>query len=495
MNFKHKLQLYIIPIVIIPTFIVTLFFINNSRKSINDLQYENMNYKLEVIHQLCDVKYDTLERVNLDEVVLYVEKAKQEIYSFINETEVVGGYFYIVDSQNNLIFTSSNGNNDLVIPANIAMIHSENLAKPVNYLSNSEEYIAFITYFEKWDWFVVSTVKSDVIYSKVSESALFALYSGAIAIVVAVLLLVLISKGITKPVEILATGTKAMKKGAYDTRVIVNTNDEFGMLAETFNGMAEEIETNFDQMRIQSENLSLLASFAAEMSHDVNTPIGNSLTVSTYLDLELKELGKSFLEGTLNKSELETYIDDTKESVDILTRNMVHASELITSFKTVSIDQLNRQKRTIDLSDYISQILKTLRPKLKKLKHQIIVSCSEKIIINSYPGAISQIITNLIMNSVIHGFEDMDAGVININISKSADEVQIDYRDNGKGITKENLEKLYEKFFTTKPESGGSGLGMHIVYSLVNTLLGGKIDAYSELGNGVEFKISFPINE
>ena len=144
------------------------------------------------------------------------------------------------------------------------------------------------------------------------------------------------------------------------------------------------------------------------------------------------------------------------------------------------------------IKEYINEVLASLHPQFKHLSHEIIFECESEFEVNSFPGAISQIMTNLLMNSLNHGFENIEKGHIYISICRNDQDVIINYRDTGCGMNKENLRKIFEPFFTTKRGKGGSGLGMHIVYNLVTQTLKGTINATSAVGEGVTFKLAFP---
>jgi len=174
--------------------------------------------------------------------------------------------------------------------------------------------------------------------------------------------------------------------------------------------------------------------------------------------------------------------------------NLVRAPDLIKSFKQVAVDQSNDEKRKILVKEYLDEILLSLRPRLKRTKHKIIINCDEMLEIFTYPGFLSQIITNFIMNSLIHAFNDDEAGEIVIDFLLENDILKFIYIDNGKGIPVEHLGKIYEPFFTTKRNEGGTGLGLNIIYNIVTQKLGGTIECESEVGKYTKFTVKIPLN-
>jgi signal transduction histidine kinase len=224
----------------------------------------------------------------------------------------------------------------------------------------------------------------------------------------------------------------------------------------------------------------------------VNTPVGIGVTATSFLAEKLAALEHAYQEKSLSPKALEHFIEEAKQGTELLNTNLVRASELIASFKQIAVDQTSEAIRTIQLQDYLTEIIRSLQPHFKKTKHHIEVNCPENLVLSCPAGAISQIFTNLLMNSLIHGFEDIDEGNINITVIDEGNIVDINYSDNGKGLTPEQLEKLFHPFFTTKRDQGGSGLGTHITYNLVRQTLGGSIQVRSEPGQGLAYHIRFP---
>jgi signal transduction histidine kinase len=175
--------------------------------------------------------------------------------------------------------------------------------------------------------------------------------------------------------------------------------------------------------------------------------------------------------------------------------NLERASNLIGSFKQIAVDQSVDEKRVFVLKDYINEVLLSLNPKVKKTKHKIIVDCEDDIEIYASPGGLSQIIANLVVNSLVHAFDDSFEGIIKIKVKCENSEIIIEYSDNGKGISENDIKKIYEPFFTTKRGSGGTGLGLNIVYNIVSKEYNGKIKCNSIPGNGTIFTIRIPEEE
>jgi len=245
------------------------------------------------------------------------------------------------------------------------------------------------------------------------------------------------------------------------------------------------------ELLLNTEKMASLGSLSAEISHEINTPIGISITSTTYLADLLQKITFEVEEDKLSKRRFLEFSKNANHSVELLLNNLNRASDLIASFKQVAVDQTSNKLRKITLSKYLDEIIQSLGPKLKKTKHNIKVDCPDDIIIYTHAGAIAQIITNLIINSILHGFENIEQGSINITVTKKAKLVHLHYSDNGHGIAKEKLPLLFEPFYTTKASAGGTGLGTHIIYNLITDTLNGSVEATSDEGKGLSYDIKF----
>jgi signal transduction histidine kinase len=243
---------------------------------------------------------------------------------------------------------------------------------------------------------------------------------------------------------------------------------------------------------VVSEKLASLGSLVAGVAHEINTPVGIGVTASTSLVGEVKKLRAQMLDGSMKKSDLSRFLDHAEEASSLVLANLQRAADLIRSFKQVAVDQTSDPLREIFLRDYCEEVLTSLQPQLKKTRLQIFNEC-ENLHLNTYPGAIYQIISNLVMNSIVHGFAEGSAGEIRLSGRLNAEgQILLTYRDNGSGIDPAHRNQIFDPFFTTKRGQGGSGLGLNIVYNLVVKKLSGKIHCDSEPGKGVVFSIIFP---
>ena len=250
----------------------------------------------------------------------------------------------------------------------------------------------------------------------------------------------------------------------------------------------------FQRQIVQNEKMASLGDMVAGVAHEVNTPIGLGVTASTMMLDRLAVIQKDFENKTLKASAMKRFLDESNENLNIIYRNLNRAAELISSFKQVAVDQTSESSRSFCVAQLVNEILLSLQPRLKKLKHNINVDCDPTLSVETKAGPINQILINLIMNSVIHGFENIEEGAIDIRAEMvSINKLKLVYTDNGKGISPEIRKRIFDPFVTTKRGQGGSGLGMHLVYNLVTQALNGSISITSEEGKGVEFVIIFPV--
>ncbi|MBA6397052.1 ATP-binding protein [Colwellia sp. BRX10-4] len=242
---------------------------------------------------------------------------------------------------------------------------------------------------------------------------------------------------------------------------------------------------------LDAEKMAILGKLSAEISHEINTPIGVSITSTSYLSDLLNSLKSDVYDQKLTKRSLDDFTKNADQSLHLLFNNLNRASDLITSYKQVAVDQTSNKTRKINVAQYLHEIIQSLQPKLKKTKHTINVNCVDNIDIYCHAGAISQIFTNLIINSIIHGFDGIENGTITIGAKLKGERLYLHYQDNGVGVPQNKLPQIFDPFYTTKSGTGGTGLGTHIINELVTDTLNGTIVAHSEVGQGLSYDIEF----
>jgi len=252
----------------------------------------------------------------------------------------------------------------------------------------------------------------------------------------------------------------------------------------------EKLKKTQDQL-VESEKMAALGTLVAGVAHEINTPVGVCVTAVSSMVNKNHSLEKLFYSKKMKRSDLEGFIQFTDDTGGLVLKNLKRAGDLINGFKQVSVDQMTDQLRRFSLEPYFRDVIRSLKPKFGKKNVEICLAFQEIIEVTSYPGFYSQILTNLLVNSFVHGYKGKDSGKIMISAAKQKGNLVIQYTDDGNGMTMENKTRVFDPFFTTNKKDG-TGLGMHIVYNIVTQKLNGTISCESSPGNGVNFKIILP---
>jgi len=259
------------------------------------------------------------------------------------------------------------------------------------------------------------------------------------------------------------------------------------------NAKVEEL-TQTRQELIQSEKMASLGRLVAGFAHELNTPLGVAIGSASTLQSEAKKINNIMEQEEVDVDELLSALDVIDKGFNLTLSNLERAANLVSSFKRTAVDQTSDNVLSFYVKEVINDTINTLHNRFKKTNIEILVDCPQDLKVISLPGALEQILTNLLMNSLIHGFnEGKNAGIIKIKAQLNKEFLHLEYSGNGIGIAPENLEKIFEPFFTTHRAHGGSGLGMYICYNLVTSQLHGTINCKSAIGKGVLFKIDFPV--
>jgi signal transduction histidine kinase len=328
---------------------------------------------------------------------------------------------------------------------------------------------------------------------------------------------VLIALSIRLPLQQIMTSMRAITSGDYDRAVQGTTaKDEVGAMAravEVFRENAIAKRKTEDELRtskekaetalfelnaaqqnlIDAERLAALGGLVAGVAHEVNNPIGISLTVASSFARRAEIFESDLKTEPLRRSKLDEFVRASRDASQQLVANLQRAGELIQSFKQVAVDRSHAERRQFNLSESTDQIVASLRPVLKKAAITLSVDVPEGFLIDGYPGAYGQILTNLFLNAVNHAFADGRTGSITISArARGSDDIEIIFADNGAGMTPDVQRQAFDPFFTTRRNEGGTGLGLHIVYNLVTQQLGGRMMLESRVGQGTTFRIIMP---
>lgn len=247
------------------------------------------------------------------------------------------------------------------------------------------------------------------------------------------------------------------------------------------------------QQLVEQQKLAALGSLVAGLSHEINTPVGIGVTAASHLAEEVAQCHRRYEGHQLTRGDFEDFLDSSRESADLIAANLNRAADLLQNFKQVASDQANSMERVFNLREYLGDVVRSFSPRIRNSGFHILVDCPDDLEMKCDPGALYQILSNLVMNSLNHGFEGLLVGQIDITARRENGRIVLQYADNGNGMRRKDLARIYEPFFTTKRGRGGTGLGLHIVYNNVTQNLGGKISCASKPGRGTRFTISVPL--
>jgi len=381
-------------------------------------------------------------------------------------------------------------------------------------------------------------VLKEFLVNSIANVLLFSL----VLLIIMIFIIAKLSNRLLSPIiELSERLTELSESQNYNTRLTYNSNNEIGKLYGAFNNLfvsigihqksrdqalskatsyqkhlesltneleqrvtdrTQELQNSLGTLQkaqnqlVESEKMAALGGLVSGVAHEVNTPLGNAVTGSSIIKSECKSLLAMMQDGTLKKSSLEKKLGHIEETSRLLFRSVTNAADLIKSFKKISIDQSVERKREFDLYEYINEVVFTFHNKLKHIPVEVEVIPRESLEVSSYPGAFAQLFNNFIQNSIIHGFENYEGEAkITIHISKDSNYLYMDYSDNGNGMNNDIKQKAFEPFVTTKRNAGGTGLGLNIVYNIINQKLKGTLNLKTSLGEGVKFSMKIPLED
>ncbi len=295
------------------------------------------------------------------------------------------------------------------------------------------------------------------------------------------------------------SGTSEELFGAFFRDITEQKNAETAML-KLNEQLEERVATRTRELQqsrekvVDSERLASLGSLVAGVAHEMNTPIGNCVSLASTLQEQARSFAANMGLNKVRRSDMEKFLTDIENGNEILVRNLARAAMLVQSFKQVAVDQTSNQRRRFDLQRVLEQDVVTIGPMYKKTPFKMNLVLTPGIVMDSFPGPLGQIITNFVSNSLMHGFHGRDQGMMFLGTRLiSEDVVEINYADDGNGIDEKNIHHVFDPFFTTRLGQGGSGLGLSIVHNLVVSVLGGSISIQSTKGAGTKFSIKLPV--
>ncbi|MES0335390.1 MAG: ATP-binding protein [Candidatus Magnetobacterium sp. LHC-1] len=434
------------------------------------------------------------------------------------------GFFLLLSNERTIIYPDSNHKKigkliDNAINHNDLILNPASLTKNLNRTSvlGIDSVVVSIA-IEEVNWSLLIVVPYAEFYKEANKTKYITVGILITVLSISGVIFTFITNNITNsiinPLKRFIAFTEMISVGDYSQITDISSKDEIGVLAKSFNNMLIELkktqltrdmhlkklETTNEYLKqsqaqlVRAEKMASLGQLVAGVAHEINTPVGIGITLSSTIVKTTGDIMAAFNNKSLNKTQLEQYINEVGEGSSVILTNLLRAADLIKRFKMVSTDQLTQDRRKFKIKGYLEEILMTLKPKLKGHPHTIEIHCPEDLEMNSYPGALAQIMTNLLLNSLIHAYDPDDKGNITIEVIDKERTIVVEYSDDGKGMSTENLKRVFEPFFTTQRGTGGTGLGLHIVYNIVTQTFGGHIECKSVEGEGTRFIITFPVS-
>jgi signal transduction histidine kinase len=489
MRFFTRLLFSVLPLVVIPPVIGVVLMMVRANAIIADLMTRQAELELEAFRFKVLEEHSVLQRLGIQNADFYRANAQRNALAYAETRSTGGVSLHVIDVDGEALFGSS---------AHEA--HSIVREAPV----------------PEWGWTLSVAVSPELVSIELRRTSGYLLFLVALIVVPLTVVLSLLTRRVSYPIEELERTAARLAAGDLAERTEIVRRDEIGSLARTFNRMAESLEENTRGLEsqvaertqalqrtveeleaaqdelVRSERMAALGGLVAGMAHQINTPIGVGVTSATFLRSECQRLLNLALDEEIGQKTIAGGLRKIAESSELVYRNLKRAEEHVQRFQQLAIDQTTEQKREFAFPDYLDETLAALRPILEDTDVTVSVDCSERVVVTSHPGHFYQIFTNLVLNSLAHGFRNTGVGSIRIVVAKSGDDLQIRYIDDGVGMSSDQAARVFEPFFTTARTQGGTGLGMSIVYNIVTEQLGGQIELSTKPGEGVAFEILLP---
>ena len=535
-SLKTQLLSSILIVLVLSMGVLFYFSYNNFKEKVNTSHTHVYNQKIDNILFLIEQKYNILKKTGME--VAFEESFQEGTIKVLKEI------FYKNDQDSSLLPFVISNQKEYLLHVEHKHENKKIYEKEKNYLlalglkegdvtlvHNEKDVWIIFKRFKQWNWIIGFEVPISLKYKELYAYRNEFLITLLVILTLISLCIITIVRYILKPIDSLSKVSKEIASGNLDTPIDIYGSIELGILAKNFTIMRDKIKVSIKELEnhniiledkvkyrtteleksykeleqilanlnltqeklIESEKMASLGGLVAGVAHEINTPIGIGITAITHFIEMNKDIMNLYYKDEMSQEEFEYFLKTSKELAQMIFVNLNKTAKLIKSFKQVSVDQISEDKRCFNLKEYINDTLLSISNITNKTKIDISVVGNRDIMLNSYPGAFSQVISNLVINSIRHGYGPKEKGCILIDIESKDKNLIINYQDDGKGIKKEHLSKIFNPFFTTNRESGGTGLGLNIIYNIINSNLQGKITCISEEGKGVLFKITIPL--
>ncbi|WP_346355355.1 sensor histidine kinase [Azotosporobacter soli] len=494
-------------------------------------------YITAVTNQMVVSVTHTIERdaqtIGVVGVMLYLtEFQKKVVDTNIGQT----GYLLILNPNNKIIVSPKHPEWLLKTPAEVGVSQLTQLEEKANMLkpftADNLEQIMLVSPPDKRGWKVIAIIDRAELEAQAAPLRNLIISVYAFTLLLVLLTIIYATTRITRPLEKMTSLALQMADGNLETTEIkVSTSDELGQLALSFSRMARNLKQSYSnlEMRVEdrtqdlnaaneelqamnlelnetiiqlsktqallvkTEKMAALGSLVAGVAHEINTPAGVALTAASHLDSITKELAALYAANSVKRRHLTEYIEEAGQSAQIILANLEQAIRLVRHFKQVSVDHTYEQRQSFNLREYIENTLSCFATRLSAPQISVSIDCASDLEIDSYPEAFSQVLSNLLANSLLHAYQPEQQGHITIAVTRHPTKLILKYTDDGKGIAADIQDRIFEPFFTTKRETGAIGLGLSIVYNIIAQQFSGMIECSSAPEQGTTFTITLPL--
>lgn len=502
-----------------------------------------------VVHPVFDYKHELLGYVVA--AMAFGTSQERGTSFFVHQLEQRLGFPPVLFAGSHMVYAGRDLAS-MALPENLADARPGWLSPVIEYAGSNQSYL---TMFKVIGTLTpsASPVFLGIAYPQAHE---FVTRAQAVLVVIIIIIVVLfasallahmLSHGMAKPIVALAEGAREIANGNFTVRLDVESPDEIGLMADEFNIMATKLDSTIRSLAreveehqrveaqvrqvneeleervksrmleltdannalaeslailrrtqghlVETEKLAALGNLVAGIAHELDTPLGTSLSATSFLSMRIKVISEKTQAERLTKSDLDGFIEEARQVAQILSANLGRVAEQIRFFKQIAIDQETGTSTELDLHRFVEDLNTSLLHLMRSHGHQFVNRVGSEIRLVTLPGPLYQVVTHLVMNALQHGFYGKDGGIISFDGQIDGRELRFMVSDNGSGIPESIVSRIFDPFFTTKRGTGRSGLGLSIVYNLVTVKLGGEISCTSSPGQGASFLMKLPVGE
>ncbi len=496
-------------------------------------------YITSVTNQMVVSVTHTIERdadtIGVVGVMLYLSEFQKNV---VDTNIGQSGYLLILNPNDKIIVSPKHPEWLLKTPTEVGVSQLSRLEEKADTLTpltlDDRDQVMLVSPPDKRGWKVIAIIDRAELEAQAAPLRNLIISVYAFTLLLVLLTIIYATTRITRPLKEMTSLALQMADGHLETTEIhVSTHDELGQLALSFSRMARNLKQSYSNLElrvedrtqdlnaaneelqamnlelnetilqlsrtqdllVKTEKMAALGSLVAGVAHELNTPAGVALTAASHLDSITRKLDALYASNSVKRRHLSEYIEEAGQSTQIILANLEQAIRLVRHFKQISVDQTYEQRQPFYVREYIENTISCFATRLSAAPIRVELDCAAELSIDSFPEAFSQVLSNLLANSLLHAYQPQQQGRIRIAVTRRSTQLLLQYTDDGKGIAADIQDRIFEPFFTTKRESGAIGLGLSIVYNIIAQQFVGTIECSSAPGQGTTFTITLPLKE